>query len=670
VQDLYEFDCQTGAERVLLTAGQILAGDDEQLSAEEKALRERLRMAARGIARFELSHDGSKVLVPLSNRLFVVDRASRKSMEVKSAKGGFPLDPHFSRDGKKVSCVREGEIFVTDLANGHERQVTIGAGGAVTNGTAEFVAQEEMDRVHGYWWSPDSQWIAFQQTDTTGMETFHILDPLHPESEPSSWPYPKTGSRNASVRLALVSANGGEIRWIDWDREKYPYLAKVVWQDKSPLTILVQNRLQTEQVLYAVGEKTGDLIELLTETDSAWIDLAHAIPRWLSDGTGFFWLTERTGEWTLELRGSDGKILRTVTPTGFGLIGLAGVDEKQKKVFVTASTDPTQQHVFSIPIAGGEPKLLTKEAGSHSFTIGSPGGVVLHEYSLANGKSGARVLRANGEVAGELKSVAEEPRLPTVERLTVGERGFRAAIVRPRSFVPGTRYPVVVRVYGGPTALVVHASPRGNVLDQWLADQGFIVVLIDNRGTPRRGREWSRAIKGNLIDVPLQDQVDGLKALCDKYPELDAERVGITGWSFGGYFSAMATMRRPDVYKAGVAGAPVCDFRDYDTHYTERYMGLPEENTSGYDISNVVTYCKDLTVPLLIIHGTADDNVYFMHSLKMTEALFRAGKHFEFLPLAGFTHMVPEPNVTVRLNSRIAAFFKQHLGEPKIRQGN
>jgi dipeptidyl-peptidase-4 len=202
------------------------------------------------------------------------------------------------------------------------------------------------------------------------------------------------------------------------------------------------------------------------------------------------------------------------------------------------------------------------------------------------------------------------------------------------------------------------------VLQQWLADQGFIVVWLDGRGTPRRGREWERVIKHNMIDVPLEDQVAGLAALGEKYAEMDLTRVGITGWSFGGYFSAMAAMRRPDVYQAAVAGAPVCDFRDYDTHYTERYMGLPEENKAGYDASSVLTYCKDLSVPLLIIHGTADDNVYFLHSLKMTEELFRAGRKFEFLPLAGFTHMVPDPEVTIRLQSRIAAFFKQHLGEP------
>lgn len=667
VQDLFEFDCQTGTEKVLLTASQILQGGDEQLSAEEKATRERLRLATRGIARFDLSDDGTKVLVPLSNRLFVIERETGKSVEVKSSNSSFPLDPSLSPDGKQLACVRNGEVYVTNLSSGDERQLTSGAGGSITHGTAEFVAQEEMDRMHGYWWSPDNRWIAYQQTDTAGMETFHILDPLHPERAPNIWPYPRTGTKNAVVRLGVVPTAGGETRWIHWDREKYPYLAKVVWKDQGPLMILVQNRRQTEEILYRVDENTGVLTELLKETDSAWINLVSSCPRWLKDGSGFLWLTERTGEWSLELRSREGKLIRTLTPTGFGLIDLAGVDEERNQVYVTASTDSTQMHVYSISLAGGEPTKLTSEAGNHAFNLSSRAAVLLHSYSLADGRTGLRVERTNGQIVGELKSVAEEPQqLPNPELFTVGRRGIRAAVLRPRSFVPGTKYPVIVHVYGGPHALTVNSSPRGSVLQQWLADQGFIVVSLDGRGTPRRGREWEREIKNNLIDIPLQDQVDGLQALGEKIPEMDLSRVGMTGWSFGGYFSAMAAMRRPDIYKAAVAGAPVCDFRDYDTHYTERYMGLPDENPSGYDASSVVTYCKDLSVPLLIIHGTADDNVYFLHSLKMTEALFRAGKKFEFLPLAGFTHMVPDPVVTIRLNSRIAAFFKQHLGEPRM----
>jgi dipeptidyl-peptidase-4 len=666
VQSLYEFNCETGEERVLLTAEQILGGGEENLSPEEKARRERQRLATRGIVAFDLSEDGSKILVPLSGKLFVVDRATSKSTEVKSNASGFPLDPTLSPDASLLACVRDGEVYVTTLASSEERKLTTGATKTISNGAAEFVAQEEMSRYRGYWWSPDNKFIAYQQTDTAGVETFHIADPVKPESEPNEWPYPRPGKKNASVKLGIIPVAGGETVWVNWDHEKYPYLATVKWEKNSPLTILVQNREQTEEILFSVDEKTGATTELLRETDEAWINLEQSCPHWLDDGSAFLWLTERTGAWSLELRARDGKLTRTLTPADFGLLGLAGVDDKRGLAYVTATYDPTQVHVHSIPLAGGAPDTVAAQTGIHSVSFGENADVYLRSFSLADGRTGTRVQRAGGEAIGELKSVAEEPPfLPKAEHLTVGQREFRAVIIYPRAFDSKKIYPVIVEVYGGPHANTVSAAARGYLLPQWLADQGFIVVSIDGRGTPRRGREWERVIKGNLIDVPLTDQVDGLKALAANHPEMDIARVGISGWSFGGYFSAMATMRRPDIYKAGVAGAPVCSWEDYDTHYTERYMGLPEENKAGYDASNVLTYCKDLSVPLLIIHGTSDDNVYFMHSLKMTEALFRAGKQFDFLPLSGFTHMVPDPDVTVRLESRIVSFFKQHLGEPR-----
>jgi dipeptidyl-peptidase-4 len=241
-------------------------------------------------------------------------------------------------------------------------------------------------------------------------------------------------------------------------------------------------------------------------------------------------------------------------------------------------------------------------------------------------------------------------------------------VLRPRGFSAGKKYPVIDSVYAGPTANVVMKNPFGQLLNQWIADHGFIVVGVDNRGTENRGRAWARAWKlesgnpkGDLIDIALEDHGLALKALAARYPEMDGERIGVYGWSFGGYFSAMGAMRRPDVYKAGCAGAPVAAWEDYDTTYTERYLGTPEENPAGYRNGSVLTWAKDLKVPLMVIHGTADDNVYFMHSLKMTDALFRAGKPYEFLVLPGFTHMVPDPVVTRSLYTRVADFFVRTL---------
>jgi dipeptidyl-peptidase-4 len=256
-----------------------------------------------------------------------------------------------------------------------------------------------------------------------------------------------------------------------------------------------------------------------------------------------------------------------------------------------------------------------------------------------------------------------------VELTKVGEgKGFHAALVRPQKFEKRKRYPVIVNVYGGPlpptSSGMVTASMNRWLLAQWLADQGFIVVSLDGRGTPGRDHDWERAIGKRFGSVPLEDQVAGLQALGKKYRELDLKRVGIYGWSFGGYLSALGVLRRPDVFKAGVAGAPPTDWLDYDTHYTERYLGMPETDAEAYREGSLLTYAEDLQRPLLLIHGTSDDNVYFRHTLKLADALFRAGKEFDLLPLSSMTHMTPDPVVTERLYSRIAGYFQTHLGRP------
>ena len=664
VRDLYEFDVATGKERLLASADQLLAGAAEKLTAEELARRERMRSAARGIASFELSDDGQQVLVPLSGSLYVLDRKTGKSRELKSS-AGFPIDARFSPDGKSIAVVRGGDLYVIDVATGAERRLTTGATETLSHGEAEFVAQEEMDRMHGYWWSPDSKQIAYEECDTSGVEELHISDPTKPANAAEVWRYPRPGHANAQVRLGVIDVGGGETAWVKWDDKRYPYLAAVRWAKNSPLTILVQNREQTEERLLAVDPATGTTTELVKETDDAWMNIDDTMPRWLEDGKAFLWTTERGGAWQLELRGRDGKLLRTLTAPKDGYVSFAGLDAKQGVAYFVGGDDPTQSQVFEVSLkeGGGPPRSITKGRGQHSALFAKHSGAhVVSELSL-EGEIRHRVYRGDGSLAGEITSAAEKPPFaPNLELTTVGsDPPLHAALIRPRDFDAKKRYPVIVHVYGGPHAQTVVANGRNYLLDQWLADRRFIVVSIDGRGTPRRGREFERAIKGNFVETALADQVRGLEALGKKYPELDLKRVGIFGWSFGGYMSAISTMMRPDVFHAGIAGAPVVDWLDYDTHYTERYMGLPEKNKAGYDASSVLTYADKLSQPLLIIHGTADDNVYFLHSMKLCDALFRAGKPYDFLPLTGYTHMVPDPVVTQRLNERIMKFFEEHL---------
>lgn len=664
VRDLYAYDPATGEERVLLTAEKLLGGGAEQLTAEEQARRERMRLAARGIASYETSKDGARLLAPLSGRLFVVDRASGDVTELKS-EAGFPIDPQFSPDGKSVACVRNGDLYVLDVATGQERRLTSGASEAVTHGLAEFVAQEEMGRMHGYWWSPDSRWIAYEEADVSQVEQLYISDPANPDRAPERWRYPRPGKQNAQVRLGLISAGGGDTRWVEWDREAFPYLAAAVWDEGAPLTLVVQNRRQTEQLVLAVDPDTGTTRELLRECDDAWLNLDESLPRWVNNGQAFLWSSERGGAWQLELRDRDGKLLGALTKPELGYRGVVAIPTSSNDVIIAASEVPTEQHLYRVALDPAHPNVtrLTDGAGLHTGWWSEQGERSVRLRSDLGGEVRFEVFEGDAKRLGELPNQAEAPGfVPNVELTQVGaDPALHAAIVRPCDFDASRRYPVIVSVYGGPHAQTVVANSGKYLLDQWIADHGFIVVSIDGRGTPGRGREFERAIRGDFITAPLADQVRGLQTLAAKYPQLDLERVGIYGWSFGGYFTAMALLQRGDLFRAGVAGAPVVDWADYDTHYTERYLGLPEENETGYRVSNVLTYADRPPGKLLLVHGTADDNVYFLHSVKLADALFRAGQDFEFLPLRGLTHMTPDPLVTKRLYGRLIEHFERHV---------
>jgi len=662
VRNLYVYDVAAAQERVLLTAEQILQGVEEKLSAAEKARRERMRMTARGIASYELSKDGQRILVPLSGRLFVVDRADGSVVEL--PQGAFPVDARFSPNGRKVACVREGDLYVIDITT--KRQIRLTKKGPhQSNGDAEFVAQEEMGRYHGYWWSPDSKSIAFQQTDTSGMEVMHIVDPAHPEKAAQSWPYPRPGQKNAKVRLGIISAKGGKTKWVDWDNAAYPYLVQVRWDKGAPLTAVVQNRLQSEILLLEIDPKNAKTSTLHSERDAAWVNIDADMPKWqVHEGTAsFLWTTERQGYWQLERRDRRGQLLQALTSVDIGLRKVLSVDAKSDETYALASMDPTQTHLVRLSGASKQPEILTKVDGEHSAVVAKHHDLIVVSENNRQGKRRYVVMRPDASVVGEIANRSEAPNFtPEVEWFTVGERQLRAVVIRPRNFVAGSMYPVIVSVYGGPHARMVGAARQRYAMSQWIADHGFIVVSIDGRGTPGRGRAWERSMHGSFSAVQLADQIEGLAGLAAKVPEMDTARVGIYGWSYGGYMSAMAVLEHPQTFHAAVAGAPVTDWKLYDTHYTERYVGLPKKDADdNYTRSSAIAKATQLDRPLLLIHGTADDNVYFSHSVLLSDALFKAGKDHELLPLVGFTHMVPDPVVTQRLYSRIVQFFQRHL---------
>jgi dipeptidyl-peptidase-4 len=661
---LFEFDVATGKTRELITPEKLLKGAEEKLSPEEKARRERMRVTVGGFTTYHLSPDGKRVLLSLSGRLYLVDRGALAVTELKTSKGTL-LDPKFSPDGRFVSYVLDDDVRVIYPEKQKEWAVTKGGTAKKPHGVAEFVAQEEMGRFTGYWWSPDSRYIAYQESDHEGVELWYVADPAHPERPGHPSYYPRPGKKNVAVRLGITPVSGtGKTVWVEWDAKKYPYLARVDWQ-KGGLTLLVQDRLQHEQELLKADPATGKTTTLLVEKDAAWLNLNHDKPHWLEDGAFVWHVNDETGP-ALETRYAGRPGATPLVAAKEGIRSFLHYDGKSGAYAYAASADPTQQHVF-LQHSRGKPVRLSEGAGIHSATFGKTGHFVLTTSTL-DAMPVSTVHGPDGKKLGELPSVAEKPPFKvnqTIQKVGKGE-GFWTTVIRPRKFDKAKKYPVIVHVYGGPGHQEVLAQMNRRLIDQWIADLGFIVVAIDGRGTPGRGRNWERAVYKKFGGIPLADQVAGLKALGEKFPEMDMERVGVYGWSFGGYMAAMAALKRGDVFKCAIAGAPVTEWLDYDTHYTERYLGLPaKKGDDGYKEGSLLPHAKSLKVPLLLVHGTADDNVYFRHSLRLADALFREGKEFEMLPLSGLTHLVPDPVVLKGQYGRFATFFKKHLGGPR-----
>ena len=673
---LYEFDVATSKTKELLTPEALLKGAEEKLTPEEKVRRERMRVSVGGFTDYKLSKDGRLILVPFAGKLYTYDRARGAAKELATGTGTL-LDPKFSPDGKKVAYVLDCDVYVYDLATDRETRVTTGGTEKKPHGLAEFVAQEEMNRFSGYWWSPDSQSIAYQATDHTGMEVWYVSDPAKPERPPGKQPYPRPGKKNARVSLGIIPLTGGKTVWIDWPRKEYEYLARVTWT-RFGMAIFFQTRLQDSLSCHLLVNPTSRKLDAIDPSNDLRCSSLPPEPRQAADNKYLLYLKARArNEEASALPCSGAYQLHMVERgrTGIDFLSLQSeleqllaVDEKGKALYFLAHTDPTQRHVFRGPfLKKGTTTQLTRLPGVHTATFAKDFSAHVLTSTTLDRMPHSTVHKADGKLIGELPSVAEEPSFKpnvTIEKVSDGD-GFYTAVVRPRNFDPKKKYPVLVYVYGGPTHQLVTAEMRTWLLPQWLADQGFIIATIDNRGTPGRGEKWQQAVYQKFGSLPLDDQVAGLQALGKKHPEMDLKRVGIYGWSFGGYLSAQAVLKRPDVFKAAIAGAPVTDWEDYDTHYTERYLGLLPASKKAYEEASLLPLAAKLERPLLLVHGTADDNVYFRHTLRLADALFRAGKDFELLPLPGLTHMVPDPVVTQRLYARFVHFFHKHLGKPK-----
>ena len=649
---LWVLDVATGEERLVADPRVLLAGDDPtDLPAAERARRERAREGAGGVVSYATDAAGTVAAFALAGRLFAAGLLSASARELPV--DGPVFDPRPDPTARRVAYVSGRSLRVAEL-DGSSREVA-GPGlddvdrpnDAVSWGSAEFVAAEEMGRQRGYWWAPGGERVAVARVDTTPVRRWYIADPANPGTVPTEHPYPAAGTANADVTLHVVGLDGSRVDVV-WDRDCYPYLADVSWTAVG-LHLLVQDREQTSLLVLAADPDDGTTAEAFADHDEQWVDLVPGTPTWLDDGRLVM---------TAHLGGSRRLLVdrMPVTPTDWEVRAVLGTVERS--VYVTASRAgaPEEQHVLHWnDVSGLEP--LTRSAGVHGAAIGGPT-VVVRSTSLEH--DGARVSVLGGT---ELATFAEAPLVrPNVRLHRVGDRELSTAVLLPHDAPFGTRLPVLLDPYGGPHAQRVLSNRASYLPSQWFADQGFAVVVVDGRGTPGRGREWDRAVHLDLAGPVLDDQVDALHALAERYPVLDLDRVAIRGWSFGGYLAALAVLRRPDVFHAAIAGAPVTDWRLYDTHYTERYLGNPTVDGAPYDRSSLLGDAAALTRPLLLIHGLADDNVVAAHTLQLSSALLAAGRPHEVLPLSGVTHMTPQEVVAENLLMLQLDFLRRSLG--------
>ncbi|RSM76962.1 S9 family peptidase [Kibdelosporangium aridum] len=627
---LWQLDLATGKESVLADPAVLLADGDEELSAEERARRERSRMQASGIVGNATDARARIVAFALSGRLYVTDALTGETKLLDTASP--VVDPRPNPTGTHIAYVSDNALRVVNVDGTDDRALAEPEGEDRAYGLAEFIAAEEMSRSRGYWWSPDGQRLIVSHTDRSDVHLWHISDPANPAAPPHTVHYPAAGTPNVKVQLLVLGLDGSRVK-VDWTGTEY--LTTVHWSAGGPPLIAVQTRDQRTTQIRTVDPDTGETELLHEETDPHWVDIVSGVPAWTSDGR---LVRVVAGEHAYRLV-VDGKEVTDVP-----LQVRSVLDASDDVLFTASAEDATRVHVYRTGVDG-----VTQVSSVDGVSSAARGGdvTVLTTWRMDAAGPDVTVLRGD-EAIGKIDSLAVVPSLePKVIELTLGERKLRGALMFPTGHEPGSgKLPVLLDPYGGPHAQRVLASRNAYLTSQWLADQGFAVLVVDGRGTPGRGPAWEREIAFDFADATLIDQVDGLHAAAEQYPDLDLSRVGIRGWSYGGYLAALAVLRRPDVFHAAIAGAPVTDWRLYDTHYTERYLGHPDTHPQVYERNSLPPDAPNLERPLMIIHGLADDNVVVAHSLRLSSALVAAGRPHTLLPLPNVTHMTPQDEST------------------------
>lgn len=602
-----------------------------------------MREQASGVVSYSARPDCSEAVFALGGSLYRTDVGSGEWVELPS--DGNVFDPTFEPNAERVAYVSGSTLRLSSDDGDRLVPGTDEGGELVSWGSAEFVAAEEMGRGRGYWWSPEGQEMVVCRVDTSPVEEWWISSPEQPSVAPRAIRYPAAGTNNADVRLWLLDVDDGPIAEIDWRRGEFEYLADVQWGERLLLT--VQTRDQRVRAILAADPETGEVTELQRDTDERWVELFANTPQVSSLGL---------------LSIADDQVARRLLLDGQPVTGpevnvrqLLGVVDDVALVAVT--TDGTNSVLAWVEPDGSVDMLSPLDYFTTGVSNGGTTVVVIAGPELDT----VYEVRWRDQTTTTLESFASSPGFACTPSFhIVGDRSLNVALCLPDGH-DGSPLPVLLDPYGGPHAQRVLRNRNAHATSQWFADQGFAVVVVDGRGTPGRGPAFEREVYGDLATKVLDDQIEALQALALERPEIDLNRVGMRGWSFGGYLAALAVMRRPDAVHAAIAGAPVTNWRLYDTHYTERYLGHPDEHPAHYEQSGLISDAPGLDRPLMLIHGLADDNVVAAHTLTLSQALLEAGRPHEVLPLSGVTHMTPQEQVAENLLHLQRDFLLTHV---------
>jgi dipeptidyl-peptidase-4 len=634
--------------------------------------------------RFLWAPNSQALLFISAKQLFWYDlqtKTSRKllaaSVPNSQADDGAELDDaKISPDGKLVSFLRNHDVWCVVVATNKLQQLTHGGTEELRNGELDWVYPEELDLHTAYWWSPDSSRIAFMQFDERNVEKYPLVDFLSPKGDVEEERYPVAGSPNPIARVGVVAIGGGEPRWMDTGDDKSVLLARVDWlRDSKRIAIQRFNRGQNHLDLLFADATIGKSQPVLSERDPYWINVSDDL-YFFGDGKRFLWSSERSGVRDLYVYDLEGKQLEQLNRGGWVVDHVVGVDENADELYLIGNAKSVlERHLYRLHLSGRTiasppfPEILTHDSGTHEVSLAPGSAHFLDTYSTSTHPPMQTLNKSDGSAVSVLAENKDEElaqyQLSPVDFLQVpGADGteLQAEMIRPPNFDPSRRYPVLVYVYGGPGVQNVMNAWEGSTFlwNEMMAQKGFIIFAVDNHGASGYGHRFETAIFHRMGQVELADQVAAVNWL-DRQPFVDRARVGIWGWSYGGTMACLAMLKAGDTFKAGFAGAPVTDWRQYDTIYTERYMGTPQENPVGYHDGSAINYASGLRGKLLIAHATGDDNVHFANTVELAQKLAEAQKYAEIQIYAGEGHGISDAASRIHIFNRMTQFFLENL---------